>query len=74
MRGVKSLHPEDIIFLIRHDKVTVNRLNLFLCGKDARKVEKDDNTDVDELESMLPDEEEGKIVSQCHSNHGQQPR
>lgn len=40
-RGSKSIIPEDVIFLIRHDKAKVNRLRTYLSWKDLRKNAKD---------------------------------
>lgn len=40
-RGNKNILPEDIIFLIRHDKAKVNRLRTYLSWKDLRKNAKD---------------------------------
>lgn len=40
-RGNKSILPEDVIFLIRHDKAKVNRLRTYLSWKDLRKNAKD---------------------------------
>lgn len=40
-RGQKSLLPEDLIFVIRHDKAKVNRLRTYLSWKDVRKNAKD---------------------------------
>lgn len=40
-RGSKSIVPEDVIFLIRHDKAKVNRLRTYLSWKDLRKNAKD---------------------------------
>ncbi|KAK6461314.1 transcription initiation factor IID, 18kD subunit-domain-containing protein [Scheffersomyces coipomensis] len=40
-RGTKSIAPEDVIFLIRHDKAKVNRLRTYLSWKDVRKNAKD---------------------------------
>lgn len=40
-RGTKSISPEDVIFLIRHDKAKVNRLRTYLSWKDVRKNAKD---------------------------------
>jgi transcription initiation protein SPT3 len=37
IRGQKSILPEDMIFLIRHDKAKVNRLRTYLSWKDVRK-------------------------------------
>lgn len=41
MRNSKSILPEDVIFLIRHDKAKVNRLRTYLSWKDLRKNAKD---------------------------------
>lgn len=41
MRGSKAIAPEDVIFLIRHDKAKVNRLRTYLSWKDVRKNAKD---------------------------------
>ncbi|AET39589.1 transcriptional regulator SPT3 Ecym_4554 [Eremothecium cymbalariae DBVPG len=40
-RNSKSILPEDVIFLIRHDKAKVNRLRTYLSWKDLRKNAKD---------------------------------
>ncbi|SCV04505.1 LAME_0H18976g1_1 [Lachancea meyersii CBS 8951] len=40
-RGSKSIMPEDVIFLIRHDRAKVNRLRTYLSWKDLRKNAKD---------------------------------
>ncbi|EGW33696.1 uncharacterized protein SPAPADRAFT_59065 [Spathaspora passalidarum NRRL Y-27907] len=40
-RGSKSIAPEDVIFMIRHDKAKVNRLRTYLSWKDVRKNAKD---------------------------------
>ena len=40
-RGNRSIIPEDVIFLIRHDKAKVNRLRTYLSWKDVRKNAKD---------------------------------
>jgi len=36
-RGSRTMSPEDIIFIIRHDKTKVNRITDFLSWKDVRK-------------------------------------
>ena len=41
LRGSRSILPEDVIFLIRHDKAKVNRLRTYLSWKDLRKNAKD---------------------------------
>lgn len=41
MRNSKTILPEDVIFLIRHDKAKVNRLRTYLSWKDLRKNAKD---------------------------------
>lgn len=41
VRGSKTILPEDVIFLIRHDKAKVNRLRTYLSWKDLRKNAKD---------------------------------
>lgn len=41
-RGTRSIAPEDVIFLIRHDKAKVNRLITYLSWKDVRKNTKDE--------------------------------
>lgn len=47
LRGQKSILPEDLIFLIRHDKAKVNRLRTYLSWKDVRKNAKDqENGDI----------------------------
>ncbi|ODV82523.1 hypothetical protein CANARDRAFT_25848 [[Candida] arabinofermentans NRRL YB-2248] len=40
-RGQRSISPEDVIFMIRHDKAKVNRLRTYLSWKDVRKNAKD---------------------------------
>ncbi|KAK4992892.1 Transcription initiation protein spt3 [Elasticomyces elasticus] len=40
-RGVRSISTDDLIFLIRHDKAKVARLQTFLSWKDVRKSAKD---------------------------------
>lgn len=46
-RGQRSILPEDLIFLIRHDKAKVNRLRTYLSWKDVRKNAKDqENGDI----------------------------
>ncbi|EGV66354.1 Transcription initiation protein spt3 [Yamadazyma tenuis] len=40
-RGTRSIAPEDVIFMIRHDKAKVNRLRTYLSWKDVRKNAKD---------------------------------
>ncbi|SCW02870.1 LAFE_0F16094g1_1 [Lachancea fermentati] len=40
-RASKSIMPEDVIFLIRHDRAKVNRLRTYLSWKDLRKNAKD---------------------------------
>lgn len=40
-RGTRSIAPEDVIFIIRHDKAKVNRLRTYLSWKDVRKNAKD---------------------------------
>ena len=64
-RGNKSIHPEDLIFLTRHDKQTVNRLKLYLSWKDVRKVQKDEvgtGIDVEDIEVMDEVEEDGTCL------------
>lgn len=41
LRGSRSVLPEDVIFIIRHDKAKVNRLRTYLSWKDLRKNAKD---------------------------------
>nr|AAC49996.1 Spt3 [Clavispora opuntiae] len=41
-RGTRSIAPEDVIFLMRHDKAKVNRLITYLSWKDVRKNTKDE--------------------------------
>ncbi|KAG0682091.1 Transcription initiation protein spt3 [Pichia californica] len=46
-RGQRAILPEDLIFLIRHDKAKVNRLRTYLSWKDVRKNAKDqENGDI----------------------------
>lgn len=40
-RSSRTLAPEDLIFLIRHDRAKVNRLRTYLSWKDVRKNAKD---------------------------------
>ncbi|CCE78424.1 Piso0_001047 [Millerozyma farinosa CBS 7064] len=48
-RGTKSIAPEDVIFLIRHDKAKVNRLRTYLSWKDVRKNAKDEGGGTESL-------------------------
>lgn len=48
-RGTKSIAPEDVIFLIRHDTAKVNRLRTYLSWKDVRKNAKDQESGGAEL-------------------------
>lgn len=41
LRGSRTVLPEDVIFIIRHDKAKVNRLRTYLSWKDLRKNAKD---------------------------------
>ena len=54
-RGSRYLAPEDLIFLIRHDRPKVNRLKTFLSWKDVRKNVKD-NKDTPVDEELLDDQ------------------
>ncbi|VEU22951.1 DEKNAAC104267 [Brettanomyces naardenensis] len=40
-RGQRAISPEDVIFMIRHDRAKVNRLRTYLSWKDVRKNAKD---------------------------------
>lgn len=44
-RGQRSILPEDLIFIIRHDRAKVNRLRTYLSWKDVRKNAKDQDGD-----------------------------
>lgn len=44
-RGARYLSPEDLIFLIRHDRGKVNRLRTYLSWKDVRKHAKNSDND-----------------------------
>ncbi|ODV62340.1 transcriptional regulator SPT3 [Ascoidea rubescens DSM 1968] len=53
-RNTKSIAPEDVIFLIRHDKAKVNRLRTYLSWKDVRKNAKDqENGGVDPSADLI---------------------
>ncbi|RKP30235.1 TFIID-18kDa-domain-containing protein [Metschnikowia bicuspidata] len=49
MRGTRSIAPEDVIFLIRHDKAKVVRLITYLSWKDVRKNAKDEGGGTESL-------------------------
>lgn len=57
LRGTKSIAPEDVIFLIRHDKAKVNRLRTYLSWKDVRKNAKDQESGG--TESLIENEAAG---------------
>lgn len=57
LRGTKSIAPEDVIFLIRHDKAKVNRLRTYLSWKDVRKNAKDQESGG--TESLIENEATG---------------
>lgn len=57
-RGTRSIAPEDVIFLIRHDRAKVNRLITYLSWKDVRKNTKDEGGGT---ESFM--EQEGAVGS-----------
>ena len=61
-RGSKSILPEDVIFLIRHDKAKVNRLRTYLSWKDLRKNAKDQDAGAGAAGPGGPggDEDDGK--------------
>lgn len=68
-RNSKTILPEDVIFLIRHDKAKVNRLRTYLLWKDLRKNAKDQDPAAagsnpggpgDEEEKKGPPEKEDK--------------
>lgn len=44
-RQGKALSPEDVIFLIRHDRAKVNRLRTYLSWKDVRKNARENGAD-----------------------------
>lgn len=48
-RGTRSITPEDVIFLIRHDKAKVIRLITYLSWKDVRKNAKDEGGGTESL-------------------------
>lgn len=48
-RGTRSIAPEDVIFLIRHDRAKVNRLITYLSWKDVRKNTKDEGGGTESL-------------------------
>lgn len=49
LRGTRSIAPEDVIFLIRHDKAKVIRLITYLSWKDLRKNAKDEGGGTESL-------------------------
>lgn len=49
LRGTRSIAPEDVIFLIRHDKAKVIRLITYLSWKDVRKNAKDEGGGTESL-------------------------
>lgn len=48
-RGTRSIAPEDVIFLIRHDRAKVIRLITYLSWKDVRKNTKDEGGGTESL-------------------------
>ncbi|GME98498.1 unnamed protein product [[Candida] boidinii] len=55
-RGQRSVAPEDVIFLIRHDVGKVNRLRTYLSWKDVRKNAKDqDSADIGAGNDLVED-------------------
>ncbi|GMM28257.1 transcriptional regulator [Martiniozyma asiatica (nom. inval.)] len=64
-RGQKSVLPEDLIFLIRHDKAKVNRLRTYLSWKDVRKNAKEQEADLGG--DMMDESVDGKMVKQKKS-------
>lgn len=48
-RGTRSIAPEDVIFLIRHDRAKVTRLITYLSWKDVRKNTKDEGGGTESL-------------------------
>lgn len=44
LRQGRTLHPEDLIFLVRYDRAKVNRLRTYLSWKDIRKNAKDESS------------------------------
>lgn len=53
-RGTRSIAPEDVIFLIRHDKAKVIRLITYLSWKDVRKNAKDEGGGTESLIEQDP--------------------
>lgn len=65
-RGTKSIAPEDVIFLIRHDKAKVNRLRTYLSWKDVRKNAKDQESGG--TESLMENDASGAVATSTQSN------
>lgn len=70
-RGSKTIQPEDVIFLIRHDKAKVNRLRTYLSWKDLRKNAKDQEANAgvdssanaeDDKKDTEKDDKEGNMM------------
>ncbi|KAJ3043030.1 Transcription initiation protein spt3 [Rhizophlyctis rosea] len=56
-RGSRYLSAEDVIFLIRHDRLKVNRMRSYLSWKDMRKRAKEnDGTGTADAEELLAEE------------------
>lgn len=65
LRGTRSIAPEDVIFLIRHDKAKVIRLITYLSWKDVRKNAKDEGGGT---ESLMEQEANGTSATSGPSN------
>ena len=53
-RGSKNIVVEDLIFLIRKDKLKVNRLRTYLSWKEVRKNTKEPENDQEEIDEETP--------------------
>ncbi|KAJ3051706.1 Transcription initiation protein spt3 [Rhizophlyctis rosea] len=58
-RGSRYLSAEDVIFLIRHDRLKVNRMRSYLSWKDMRKSAKERTDGPLEAEEILDDQGAG---------------
>ncbi|KAJ3298420.1 Transcription initiation protein spt3 [Borealophlyctis nickersoniae] len=55
-RGSRYLSAEDVIFLIRHDRLKVNRMRTYLSWKDVRKVAKEKGNSMENVEEYADDQ------------------
>ena len=68
-RGQRAISPEDVIFMIRHDRAKVNRLRTYLSWKDVRKnAREQENGDITAGNDII--DGNGASGSTVHNNDG----